>query len=111
MNIGKLRHRVEIQALIVEIDSDGAQVETWVNQYSDKVWADIQPLSGREIIASQAVHSKVSARIVIRYKEFIVPSMRVLHRDKIYNISAIIPDSHSGKEYLTLLCTYGVNEG
>lgn len=111
MNIGKLRHRVTIEQLIVEQDSDGAQIESWVNPFGMDLWAEIQPLSGRELIASQSLQSEVKARIIIRYRDGVVPTMRVLHRGNIYNIAAVIPDIKTGKEYLTLQVTYGVNEG
>ena len=111
MIIGKLRHRIEIQALIVDIDSDGAQLELWTNQFNTQLWADIQPLSGRELIDAGAVQSKVNTRIVIRYRDGILPNMRVLHKNNIYNIEAIIPDKETGNKHLTLICTSGVNEG
>jgi len=111
MNIGKLRHRVTIESLVIEQDSDGAQIESWVNTYGTQVWADIQPLSGKELLASQSMQSEVKARIIIRYRDGVLPTMRILHRGNIYNIAGVIPDMKSGKEYLTLLCSYGVNEG
>lgn len=111
MIIGKLRHRVTIQALITEIDSDGAQEDIWVNQYNTEIWADVQPLSGRELIEAGAVQSKVNTRIIIRYRDLMLPNMRVLHKNNIYNIEAIIPDKETGNKYLTLICTSGVNEG
>jgi SPP1 family predicted phage head-tail adaptor len=111
MIIGKLRHRIEIQALIIDTDSDGAQSEAWSNNFNTQLWADVQPLSGRELIEAGAVQSKVNTRIVIRYREGVLPNMRVLHKNNIYNIQAIIPDKETGNKYLTLICTSGVNEG
>jgi hypothetical protein len=34
--------------------------------------------------------------------------MRVVHRDTIYTIEAVIPDNHSGRHWLTLQCSSGV---
>jgi SPP1 family predicted phage head-tail adaptor len=111
VNIGKLRHRIVIEALSVDIDSDGAQSELWIDWFGTPLWAEIQPLSGRELIAAQSIQSKVSARIIMRYREGIIPSMRVVHRGQYYNIEAVIPDQKSGKEYLTLMTSTGVNDG
>jgi len=125
MKAGPLRHRVTIEALLVSIDdwssSDtdhssnevptGAQIETWQDAFSQMLSAEISPLSGRELIAAQAVQSKVSTRIRIRWRPGIVPSMRVRHRATVYAIEAVVPDPESGREWLTLLCTDGINQG
>lgn len=110
MGAGRLRQRIRIEALVVELDSDGAQQETWVDAFG---WlsADIQPLSGRELLAAQAVQGKVSGRIRIRYRPGIEPSMRIVHRDTVYNIEALIPDADSGVRWITALTSTGVNEG
>lgn len=111
MKAGALRHRVFIEDHISELDSDGAMVESWEPVFDGPVSAEIAPLSGRELIASQAVQSKVSVRIKIRYRAEVTARMRVVHRSAIYNIEAVIPDMQSGIRYLTLLCSTGVNEG
>lgn len=111
MNIGNLRHRVTIQQKTVELDSDGAQIESWVNVFGTDLWADIQHLSGKELISADMVQSEVKARVVIRYRDGVLPTMRVLHKDRIFDIKAVIPDNHTGNRHLTLQCAYGVNEG
>ena len=37
--------------------------------------------------------------------------MRVVHGSKVYNIAGVLPDAGSGREYLTLACSEGVNDG
>ena len=108
---GRLRHRVQIEQLVTDQDSEGASVQTWVDAVGLMVPAEIMPLSGRELIAAAAVQSKVSTRIRIRHRRGISPSMRVVHRDTHYGIEAVVPDQTSGVSYLTLMCTDGVNEG
>ena len=111
MKAGRLRHRIDFQRLEVMQDSDGAIEEVWVNAFPVMISAEISPLSGRELIAANAVQSNVSTRIRVRYRHGIVASMRVVHRGVYYNIAAIIPDQDSGESYLTLNCTSGANEG
>ncbi len=111
MRIGRLRHRIQFQELIVELDSDGAQEETWQDIFPALIPADIVALSGRSLIAAQAVQSKVNTRIVIRHRPGLKESMRVIHRGQIFNIEAILPDPNSGIRYLTLLVSSGVNDG
>lgn len=112
MQAGNLRHSVTIQSLQLELnDSDGEQSEDWVDAFPAPLPAQILPLSGRELIAAAATASKVSTRIVVRYRPGIVASMRAVHRGLAYNITAVVPDNRSGREWLTLLCESGVNEG
>lgn len=111
MQAGRLRHLVTFEEPIVDVDSDGAQVPTWAPLFGQPVFAEIAPLSGRELIAAQAVQSKVSTRITVRYRPGFKPSMRATHRGVIFNVSAVIGDQGSGIEWITLLCTSGVDEG
>jgi SPP1 family predicted phage head-tail adaptor len=111
MEAGRLRHRVTFEALVVEMDSDGAQVESWAPAFEGPLSAEISPLSGRELIAAQAVQSKLSTRIVVRYRPGFQASMRAIHRGTVYNILAVIPDPESGFEWVSLLCTSGVDDG
>lgn len=104
---GALRHRIQFEELVVDLDSDGAQEETWVAA-SPLVSASISALSGRELIAAQATQSKVSTRIKVRYRPGLKPSMRVVHRDRVYQVEAVIPDPDSGIRFVTLLCSTGV---
>jgi SPP1 family predicted phage head-tail adaptor len=109
MQSGKLRHRMTLQRRAVTRNRDGDVLQKWVDVA--KPWAAVEPVSGREFIAAAASQSKVSTRITIRYRAGVNHDMRILHRDRIYNIEAVLPDKVSGLEYLTLMCSEGVNRG
>lgn len=110
MKAGELRHRVSIQANQDIQDPDtGAMTPAWVE--IGKAWAAIEPLSAREFISAQAVQSKVTTRITMRYRDGITAAMRLVHNGRIYNIEGTLADKDSGLEYLTLPCSEGVNEG
>lgn len=112
METGKLRHLVTFQVPIVEIDSNGDATESWTDAFdSQQISAAIEPLSGRELVAAQQVHSRVTTRITVRYRPGILPEMRVVHRGIYYNIEAVVPDDQSGFRHATLLCYSGTNEG
>ncbi len=114
MEPGRLRHRVTFEELTVTQDTDGAQEESWTPLFDRPISCEIKALSGRELIAAQAVQSKVSTRIVTRYRPGFKPSMRALHRGVVYGVEAVIPDPESGIHWVTLMCTSGlqfVNEG
>lgn len=111
---GKLRHRVTLQAPGLTQDPvTGEMVAGWADWpvAGAKHWASIEPLSARDFIAAQANQSEITARIVIRYREGILPTMRIIHRGKVYGIQGVLADADSGLEYLTLLATEGVGDG
>ena len=111
---GRLRHWVAFEAVPAEpvLDSDGRIEEVWEPVFGgQKLPAEITPLSGRELVAAQGVHSKVSTRIKVRHREGFEARMRALHRGTVYNIEAVIADPDSMIRYITLLCSSGVNEG
>lgn len=110
MKAGRLRHRVDLQALETVHDSDGAISEEWISLFP-KLSAEIMPLSGRELIAAASIQSNVQTRIKIRYRNGITTKMRIVHRGTIYNIESIIPDLDSGIRHLVLNCSSGMNEG
>lgn len=110
MRAGELRHRVELQR--PEFNQDpvtGEMTPTWLEVA--KLYASIEPLSARDFIAASAAQSKVSARLLIRYRAGVDSTMRIIHRGKIYNIEGVLPDQKSGLDYLTLPCSEGVDDG
>lgn len=111
LRAGRLRHRVVIEELFTELDSDGATVASWVAILNRPISAQIAPLSGRDLIAAAAVASKVATRITVRWRDDYKATQRVLHRGTIYSIEAVIPDMVSGVRFATLLCSSGVTDG
>jgi len=114
---GSLRHAIRIEELVTEVDSSGEAVQDAVTgevsrswQSIASPWAAILPSSGREFIAAQATQSKVTGKMIIRYRDGVTAGMRVVHNTKIFNIEAILSDTDSGIEYLTLLTSVGVSD-
>lgn len=115
---GRLRHRITLQRYVEEIDTDGEVVQDPVSGSVSHVWQDvatvwgaIEPLSAREFIASQAVQSQVTGKLIIRYRADVDATCRALHNGKIYQIHGVLADKDSGLEYLTLPVSEGVNDG
>ena len=114
MQAGKLRHRIQLQRQVQGQDPEtGATVLVWQDWPAPgkKLWASIEPLSARDFIAAQAGQSEITARIVIRQRDGVLPTMRALHRGKVYAIHGVLPDPDSGREYLTLPVSEGVKDG
>jgi len=111
---GRLRHRILIERWAQQRDSTGDALqnpETGEVLYAWEpvatVYAAIEPLSAREFIAAQALQSRVTARIILRYRAGLDASMRLVHmksggvRGTIFNPEGFLPDVDSGLEYLT----------
>ena len=116
MRAGTLRHRVRIESFdyvrdesgeVIQDPSTGEELREWVEVAT--VPASIEPLSAREFIAAQATQSKVSVRIVIRYRDDLNAAMRIVHGNKIYNPAGFLADKNSGREYLTIPASEAVN--
>jgi len=110
MQAGRLRHRVILQRSVKDQSPvTGGITESWVDIAI--IRAEVAPSSAREFVAAMATQSEVTTRITIRYRSAISSLDRILFRGKIYNIEGVLPDPVSGREYLTLPCSEGVNNG
>ena len=108
---GRLRHRVTIERRAdVQNPDNGEMVPQW-QVVADDVPASIEPLSVREFIAANAEQTKISARIVMRFRSQIDHTMRIVHKDMIYNIHGVLRDKNSGLEYVTCPVSEGINHG
>ncbi len=129
MRSGRLRHWLTFEQLAVDLDTEtGIQTEDWAPAF-DVNWrmpVDVVALSGRELLAAQSVHSKVSTRLTVRYRPGFSPRMRAWFQDPslvdefgeriypyatVYNVEAVIPDPDSRRRSVTLLCSDGVSDG
>lgn len=113
MRAGPLRHRITIQQRgQVQDPETGEMIDDWADwpEPGAKHWARIEPLSARDFIAAQAAQSELTGRITMRYRDGLLPTMRILYRNKVYSIHGVLPDPDSGLEYLTLPVSEGVRE-
>ena len=118
MRGGRLTHWLTFEILGPhETDSDGATEETWIPAFvANTLPAEVTPMSGRELLAADAIASKVTHRLRLRYRpeltaDRMAPRMRARERTMVYNIEASIPDPDSGMRYTTLLASTGVSPG
>jgi SPP1 family predicted phage head-tail adaptor len=112
ISAGKLRHKVTIQRKVEGQDSETGEPIPAVWAAFTNAWASVEPLSARDLISAKAAQSEAKKRIVIRYRPGILPTMRILHGDRIYDIvGEPLEDRQSGREYLTILVSMGLNDG
>jgi len=112
MKAGTLRHPIEIQHLSAVRDPGSGEFGEPGWKVFANTWASVEPLSAKDLIAAQAAQSEATARIVIRYRPDILPTMRIVHRGQIYSIEGPpLEDDKSGQEYLTIMVSKGVKDG
>lgn len=109
LSAGRLRDRVSVEQQIDTIDSSGFPVKVW--ESIGNFWASIEPLSVREFLSSQQMQSQVNTRIVMRYNPAVTASMRIIGNEVIFNIAGILRDPDSGREWMTLPCSSGTDDG
>ncbi len=113
MCAGELRHRVTLQARGIASDALGGQVQTWLDVAT--VWADVEPLSARALMAAQANRSELTHMVTIRYQvRFADPlymaTLRILYGKRGLNINGAI-DVGERHKFIELLCSEGLNNG
>jgi len=110
MQAGKLNKRITLQRPVkTQSPVTGAVVNGWADQA--ELWATVTDLSARDFVAAQAGQSEVTTRITIRWREDVTDKHRILYRGRVYDIQGVLEDDKSGREYLTLPCSRGVNDG
>lgn len=106
----KLRHRITFQEQTHTQDATtGEDLVAWVNWLADEP-AEVVPLSGREFIQSGANQSGVVARMTVRWRAGVLPTMRIVFDGQNYNIHPALPDP-TNRRWLTLMVERGVNDG
>lgn len=95
MSIGDLRHRITFQRLTSAVNENGFEMETW--QDYKTVWASVSNLSGREYYQAAAIQAEKTVKFLVRYIEDIDTSMKILFKEKQYNITSIYDMKYKNK--------------
>lgn len=97
-----LRHRVEIQKLVIYEDEIGEQITEW--ETIAEVWASISPLRGKEYWAAAQVQSETTHEVIMRYPGVeITPAHQLVFKGRTLNIQSVINVEERNRE-LQLLC-------
>lgn len=103
LGAGTLRTRVEVQNRTTARDAYGDALETWGTAAT--VWAEVVPLSGRELWAAQQAQADATVRVRVRYRAdvTVTPRTRLLVGSRILNVSSVI-NVGGRNRLLELLC-------
>ena len=110
MRAGKLRHRITIQQKAETLNAYGEPIYTWSTKA--KVWASIEPASGREYIEGGRQAQDVTHQVTMRHQTGITPEMRVSFVDRTnstrtFDIERVLEPLVRGVE-LQLMCRENV---
>jgi SPP1 family predicted phage head-tail adaptor len=108
MRAGQLRRQVTIESRTTTKDTFGQALDTWTMVCTP--YADMQPATGREMLAGEALVSQVSSVVEIRYRTDVTAAMRLRYAGRVLNIEAVI-DVETRHERLHLMCSEGMNQG
>lgn len=96
------RHKVTLQKLGERIDDDagGGSIP-----YEDvkHLWADIEPISGRELLRAGTNEAALTHRVRTRYYPGIKPHWRIRYEDKMLDIKYVIDEGERHRS-LELMC-------
>ena len=105
IDIGKMRERVEIQHAL-ETQGDGGEVaRSWVCLSTR--WAQVVPVSAREVFAADKTEAVSTHRMVLRYTANVTTKNRIKWGNRIFGIDAVI-DINARERFIELLCREAV---
>lgn len=108
INAGFLGERVTLQQRAAGVDSHGHPSTSWSDVA--EVWAEVEPIRGREYFAAGQTQAPVDVRMRIRYRSDITPSMRAVWRSVPHDIVSVI-DMGAQRVALELMCLSGGRDG
>lgn len=102
-----MNQRVTLQRRATGVDALGQPASTWEDIAT--VWAQAEPLRGREFFAAGQTQQEAQVRFRIRWRADVVPAMRVLWRGEPHEIGAAI-NVDGARAVLELMASAGVKE-
>jgi len=93
-----MRHRVEIQEVTSSPDAMGQPTISWGTTQS--AWAQILPLTARELYFTKTVRPETTHRITLRYFAGLTSANRLKMGSRIFNILGLINENELKKTWL-----------
>lgn len=106
---GNLDQVITIQQRPPGQNARGQALESWVPVLAN-IYAQAEPVRGREFFAAGQMQSEVTVVFRIRYRSNITTAMRVVWRGQPHDIVAVI-DPHGQRQMLELMCVSGTRDG
>ena len=101
MNSSQLTKRVEILRATETISPAGQTISTF-NSYLFR-FAKINPLTTRELLQAQQIHSEITTEVYLRYPLDLKPRDQIKYNNRIFEILGII-NMDEANHFLRVLC-------
>ena len=105
---GKLNREIVVEQRSTAKDASGQQLDVWT-QFC-KTRAQIEPMSGAEVVSAGAQLGETMHQVIVRYRPGFRASMRIKYQDRIFDILSVL-DDFSMHRKTTMLCKEGLNRG
>ena len=107
---GELNQRITFQARTAGQDAMGQASGAWANVATDpEVWAKSANVSSRDIAAAGMHAAGLDAKFIIRHRDDVLPTWRVLWRGVAFAIVGYPAALSGGTEWLEIRCTKTVS--
>lgn len=87
MNIGRLRHRLELQSATDSTDSYGQPTRTWAAYAT--VWGEVIPLSATEAPLAQQLQAGITHKVTLRYRSDVTAEHRIKLGSRYLNVRGV----------------------
>lgn len=114
LRAGDLRHLVSVQQRSTTLDSYGQQATLWTEV--GQVYAQIEGLSMRELVAAKAVASEVTHQITVRYDDSLwadprtAATLRIVYGSRYFDLHGAINEDERNRT-VTLLASESLARG
>ena len=88
MNPGTLRERITITKNTLVADGLGGSTDTWATLAT--VWAEIRPLTSKELEVSGQVQAQGGYRVTIRSRSDVTAAMRITWGSRTLEINGVV---------------------
>ena len=107
MKAGKLRKRIEVHGYTEAQDSYGEPIRTWAKVTDGDRWAQIEPLTGRELLQAQQIGGEVTHRVRMRYFASVTTKTKLKVGTRYLEVVSVLNPNELGAE-MELLCKEAV---
>ena len=98
INAGRMRETVRIEQRTAALSSFGEQQATW-ELFAERR-AEIVRSPGREVLNADQRQGRVPTVFKLRWLEGVLPEMRLIHDEKLFDIESAIDPDGLGRELL-----------
>ena len=98
MQSGKMRTPITVQTYTDSIASNGETTKTWTTFAT--AYAEIRPVSGKELAMAGKVQAELSSVIKIRFLTGLTSRMRIVSGTRTFEIVSIVPDRTNAKDMI-----------